>query len=329
MSLEILSQTVATFGLHLSVTDCEPDVQNFVLNNFYVDDGLISCETGKQEVSLMKRTQKALMEGGILRLHKITSNSKSVLSQFDQNDLAKDLKVLDFSWDIEADQINFRVFRDKKPYTCGGVLSTINSLINPLGIVSPVTLQGKLLLCEMMLPVGSTDWDDPLPESFREKWENWTKPFVHLETVSIPRMYGRLLVTKASSAQIHVFCDASKDAVAAVAYMKRIVRRRILFGKAKVAPSHGHMPRLELCAAVVAVELPELAKAEFSLKKEKFHFYSDSHMVLGYIATETRKYHVYVANRAGRVRTFSGPEQWNYIPAEHNPADIATRKFNT
>ena len=161
------SPTVATYGLHRSVTDCEPDVQNFVFNNFYVDDGLISCETEEQAVSLMKRTQKALMEGGMLRLHKIASNSKSVLNQFNQNDLAKDLKSLDFSsdvmpvqrtlgivWDIETDQINFRVSRDKKPYTRRGVLSTINSLFDPLGLVSPVTLQGKLLFREMMLPAG-------------------------------------------------------------------------------------------------------------------------------------------------------------------------------
>ncbi|XP_022345684.2 uncharacterized protein LOC111113788 [Crassostrea virginica] len=341
------SPTVATYGLHRSVTDCEPDVQNFVFNNFYVDDGLISCETEEQAVSLMKRTQKALMEGGMLRLHKIASNSKSVLNQFNQNDLAKDLKSLDFSsdvmpvqrtlgivWDIETDQINFRVSRDKKPYTRRGVLSTINSLFDPLGLVSPVTLQGKLLLREMMLPAGSTDWDDPLPESFREKWENWTKSLLHLETVSIPRMYGRLSVTQASSVQIHIFCDASKDAIAAVAYMKTLNERSsdvgFLFGKAKVAPSHGHtIPRLELCAAVVAVELAELAKAELSLKKEDFHFYSDSRVVLGYIAAETRRFHVYVANRVGRIRTFSGPEQWNYVPTEDNPADIATRNFNT
>ena len=101
----------------------------------------------------MKRTQKALMVGGMVRLHNITSNSKSVLNQFDQNDLAEDLKSLDFSsdvmpvqrtrgidFDIESDQINFRVSRYKKPCTCQGVLSTMRSFFDPLGLVLPVTL---------------------------------------------------------------------------------------------------------------------------------------------------------------------------------------------
>lgn len=113
------SPTVATYGLHRSVIDADSDVQDFVFHNFYVDDGLVSCKSEDQAVSLMKRTQRALMDGGKLRLHKIASNSKSALKQFDQNDVAKDLKSMDLGsdvlptqrtlgvvWDIESDEIN-------------------------------------------------------------------------------------------------------------------------------------------------------------------------------------------------------------------------------
>jgi hypothetical protein len=122
------SRTVATYGLHRSIAGSETDVQDFVFRNFYVDGGLTSCENGQQAVSLMKLTQRALMEGGKLRLHKIASNSKSVLNQFEQEDLAKDLKNVEFSsdvmparrtlgvtWEIEIDKITFQVSKEKKP----------------------------------------------------------------------------------------------------------------------------------------------------------------------------------------------------------------------
>lgn len=76
------------------------------------------------------RTQRALMDGGKLRLHKIASNSESALKQFDQNDFAKDLRSMDLGsdvlqtqrtlgvvWDIESDEINFQVSKKLKPYT--------------------------------------------------------------------------------------------------------------------------------------------------------------------------------------------------------------------
>jgi hypothetical protein len=84
-----------------------------------------------------------------------------------------------------------------------------------------------------------------------------------------------------------------------------------------------------LCAGVLAVELAETVKEELDIAKSVFRFYSDSRVVLGYISAEARRFHVYVCNRVSRIRSFCGPEQWCYIPTELNPADIATRKFET
>lgn len=67
------------------------DVKNN--DNFYFDDGITSCETTEQAVKLIKQTQRALYEGGRLRLHKIASNDKAVLEQFDTNNLTSNLKT--------------------------------------------------------------------------------------------------------------------------------------------------------------------------------------------------------------------------------------------
>lgn len=86
-----------------------------------VDDAHLNCPIEDAAVDLIKRTPLALKAGGQLRLHKITSNSKSVLSEFQLDDLAKDFKDFDLlsknylpvqrslglSWDINADTFTF------------------------------------------------------------------------------------------------------------------------------------------------------------------------------------------------------------------------------
>jgi hypothetical protein len=74
-------------------TGSETDVQDFVFRNFYVDDGLTSCENREQVVSLMKRTQRALMEGGKLRLPKIASIPNRSLTSSSKNTSLRTLKV--------------------------------------------------------------------------------------------------------------------------------------------------------------------------------------------------------------------------------------------
>lgn len=322
---------MATYGLHKSVSDANTAVQNFVISNFYVDDGLISCPTEQEVVDLIKDTQSALMEGGRLRLHKIASNSKEVLKQFDKEDLTKNLKDLDIgqdnlpvqrslglAWDINSDSFIFNVCPESKPFTRRGVLSSINSLFDPIGFTAPVTLEGKLLLRDIMSSSLSSDWDLPLDERFRLQWETWVTSLAHLRSLSIHRMHCQYSVQKSSKLEVHVFADASKDAIAAVAFLKVFTIDMsdvgFLIGKAKVAPSHGHtIPRIELCAAVLAIEIAEIIKDQMNLNNDCFHFYIDSQIVLGYISNDTNRFYVYVANRVSHIRSFSGPEHWNHI----------------
>ncbi len=74
------------------------DAKHFVVRNFYVDDGLTSVSTPEEAIDLFRNTQKMLAESN-LRLHKIASNSKTVMEAFPKEDHAKDLKDLDLGVD--------------------------------------------------------------------------------------------------------------------------------------------------------------------------------------------------------------------------------------
>lgn len=77
-------------------------------------------------------------------------------------------------------------------------------------------------------------------------------------------------------------------------------------GKAKLTPRPTHtIPRLELCAAALAVELADLVSGELDIHLNDTHFYTDSKVVLGYIYNDTRCFYVYVSNRVAWIRRSS------------------------
>ncbi|KAI4890224.1 hypothetical protein NFI96_032236, partial [Prochilodus magdalenae] len=294
----------------------------------------------EEAIDLLKRTKASLAESN-LHLHKIASNSQVVMEAFLPEDHAKGIKDLDFTgdteptqrslglcWEIQADTFTFRVTVGDKPYTRRGVLSTVNSLFDPLGFVAPVTIRGRALLRE--LTSHTSEWDKPLPEEKRQEWETWRDSLKELKHLHIPRKYTASSLSQAAHTELCVFSDASTKAIGAVAYIRSIGEDGksdvgFVFGKARLAPqSEPTIPRLELCAAVMAVEIAEFILSEMDLQPNAVKFYSDSKVVLGYIHSQTKRFYVYVHNRVQRIRQ-SKPEQWLYVPSEQNPADCASR----
>ena len=54
-------------------------------------------------------------------------------------------------------------------------------------------------------------------------------------------------------------------------------------------------------------------------------YWTDSTTVLKYIRNETKRFHVFVANRVQRIRDETDPIQWRHVNSENNPADDASR----
>lgn len=129
-----------------------------------------------------------------------------------------------------------------------------------------------------------------------------------------------------------MFADASEKAIAAVSYIRTVhdegSHLGFVLGKAKVAPLHGHtIPKLELCAAVLAVEIAGLVTDNLDEDFNVVKFYTDSKVTLGYIHNQSRRFYVYVENRVDRIRKLTVPAQWNFVPTSLNPADQGTRSL--
>ena len=340
------SPSIATYGLRKTVANADEDVKAFVSDDFYVDDALTSLPTSSEAVDLMLRTQASLKDEGRIRLHKIASNSADVMSAFPVEDLEKNLKCLTLgedtlplqhslgmSWDLNDDCFVFSVIEDDKPYTRRGLLSTVNSLFDPVGFIAPITISGKILLRDVT-PSG-TDWDEPLSDLHQKKWKEWLVSLHALRDIKIPRMCVPLSLSLAKMYEVHIFSDASELAIAAVAYMKVMdaagsVHLGFLMGKAKLAPSKGHtIPRLELCGAVLATEIAEILSRQLSIDLTAIRYHTDSKVVLGYIGNLSRRFYTYVSNRVERIHKISSPSQWSYVPTHRNPADSGTRRITS
>ncbi|KAI4895228.1 hypothetical protein NFI96_027576 [Prochilodus magdalenae] len=230
------------------------------------------------------------------------------------------------------DTFTFQVAADNKPFTRRGVLSTINNLFDPLGLVAPVSVQGRFILRELTL--NTHEWDASIPMEKYAEWQKWTKTLKDLEELKIPRLHTALPVSTAQKRELCVFCDASNKAIGAVAYLKVTdaegkIHVGFIFGKAKLAPKPElTLPRLELCAAVLAVEIAEIITEELDTPVDDTKFFTDSKVVPAYIFNESRRFYVYVHNQVHRIRHSTQASQWHYVPTSLNPADHATRPLS-
>ncbi|XP_060078081.1 uncharacterized protein LOC132557590 [Ylistrum balloti] len=286
----------------------------------------MSFPTVTEAVDVLKRAQRALLEGGNLKLHKIASSSEKVMSQFPAADLAKTLEPLDLThdelplhyslgmaWELSTDTFTYHTSENQKPFTKRGLLSTVNGIFDPLGFLAPIIIKGKIIIRDAVNEANG--WDDPLLPHTEKVWRSWTEQLSTLCDIHIPRCFLTVSFSKCVTKTLHIFSDASELAVAACAFLRGIDEdgeffTGFVFGKSKVAPKHGHtIPRLELCAAVLATEIGETLSEQLDIPFDHLRYYSDSRIVLGYLSNERRRFYVYVSNRVPRIRKISSPTQ--------------------
>ena len=338
------SPACANFGMKFMAREMEsshPKAAGFIRDNFYVDDGLISVATDEEAIQLIKESTTILKDHK-LRLHKFASNSKTVLDSIppterSENEVTQHLqlketsneKTLGMEWSTEEDILRFPNISANSPSTRRGILSVVASLYDPLGLIAPFTLKGKLILQEAC--AKGSKWDDIVSEDLNSRWEAWKNELQGLNQVTIPRCYTPKGFGTPKSIQLHHFADASSQGYGMCSYLRFVNERNevhcaLVAAKSRVAPLKAMtIPRMELTAAVIAAKIGNSIKKLIKMKIDQEFFWSDSQVVLGYLQNEAKKFHVFVANRVQKIKDLTDISKWRHVSTESNPADHASR----
>ena len=128
--------------------------------------------------------------------------------------------------------------------------------------------------------------------------------------------------------RLHIFTDASEDAMCIVAYLQddATLKLTYLTGKCRVAPiRHMTIPKLELRAAFYGIRLRKQILNEHDVKIDKIFHWTDSSTVLQWLLAAHKKKQLFIVNRAAEILENSSVDQWRHVKGVKNPADIGTR----
>ncbi len=109
-------------------------------------------------------------------------------------------------------------------------------------------------------------------------------------------------------AQLHHLSDASGGGYGTVRHVrlendKQDVHVAFLLGKARLTPLKPvTIPCVDLTAAVLAVHVDRMLRAELQLQLENSFFWTDSTSVLKYIKNKDWCFQTFVANRVATIR---------------------------
>ncbi|XP_042229944.1 uncharacterized protein LOC121873355 [Homarus americanus] len=233
------------------------------------------------------------------------------------------------TWDLESDQFAVKTQVQRKPATKRGLLSVVSSVYDPLGFIAPFVIKAKLLFQDECR--RRRGWDEPLLEHNNVAWNAWFEKLPRLATLGVPRFYKPRDHGRTVSVQLHSFCDASQVAYGLASYLRLTdtegnIHCSFIFGKAKLAHLKQQTTlRLELSAAVLAVNADQMIRQELELKVEESFFWTDNMLILQYIANISRRFHTFVANRVAVIQELSETNHWRPVNTSLNPVIDATR----
>lgn len=322
--------------------DTFPLAADILLNQTYVDDALIGAHTQNDLFETCLQLVKLLGSAGF-SLHKWHSNSREFLNIFQSylNNESNKIynissentsnKVLGLQWDSEKDifSISLPNVNEKGCFTKREVLSKIASMFDPIGFLGCVVVVAKITMQKIWL--SKLDWDEKLSVELNTEWNNFFQKIPCLQNITISRnLFLNLPVEKI---EIHSFCDASLKAYGSCLYLRvlyanKVVSCRLICSKSRVAPLKTvSLPRLELCGAVMAAKLVDRIVKLFKnkIKISTINLWSDSEIVLCWLASHASRWSIFVSNRVALVQTLTENYVWRHVDSENNPADCLSR----
>ncbi|KAG1656302.1 Tubby [Nymphon striatum] len=283
-----------------------------IRESLYMDDIITSFDLPEQCDHFIQRVTETFQLAG-MSIHKWRSLTPGLSHPM--------ATVVGMDWDRNGDilQVASNPIWEQPVTTKRQFLSTLSSIYDPIGLISPYILRGKVL-CQQMWREPDLDWDVSLPAHVQLKVDEWLHGLHGIHDLTYPRYVA------GKPTHLHIFVDASEVAYGAVAY---VVNHQVnlLCSKTRVAPLKSlSIPRLELQAAILGLRLYDIILNSVNLSPSTVWFWTDSKVVLAWIQSDSsRCWATFVANRVSEIQTFSKPSQWRHVSGRENPADLASR----
>ncbi|XP_076686033.1 uncharacterized protein LOC143378078 [Andrena cerasifolii] len=313
-----------------------PRAAAILQHDVYMDDVVTGADS-LQEAAELQTELRQLCQAGGFNLRKWASNRTALMEQLPTGDAISECKwqagethtALGVRWSLADDSFRVHVH---SPSADGAVtrrlvLSTIAKIFDPLGLVSPVTVNAKIFMQSLWLK--HLDWDSPLPPAEAGYWRSFLEDLPDLNRITTPRWLG--VQAASQQRELHGFADASERAYAAAIYLRVVdtdgcVRTQLITAKTKVAPlKRVSIPRLELSAATLLTKLMALTCGSLGLTDTTIHLWSDSTITLAWIQGHPTRWKTYVANRVSEIQRTLPGARWHHVASKDNPADCASR----
>ena len=313
-----------------------------------MDDVLTGCKSfyGLQKL----RQELGEIYGRVnMKVHKWATNSPSLRKEIPEDESAgaislgheaddlfcselsevPSVKCLGVLWHPDTDLLQF--FHEtenskQETWTMRQISSRTSRLFDPLGLMSPLLLEGKLIM-QSLWRLGLS-WDDPVPPEVTKRYNNWLRKASRSHLSHIRRRVKSSFQSDEDT--LVIFTDASSQAQAAAAYLycsgKDQWEGCLWAAKQRISSLNKaeSISRLELEGAVIGVELAKQICRSMKWDMGQVIYFTDSTTVLWWLRTY-KELDVFVGNRVCRILDNSAVSQWFHVRTADNPADIPTR----
>ena len=214
----------------------------------------------------------------------------------------------------------------RRNFTRRNMLGKVAGIFDPSGLATAVTSRLKLDLHDLCLE--NLGWDDPIPESYLEKW------LLNLEDIQeLREVRFRRTVIPPDAASLDISLIVSSDASKSIAIAS--VHARVLLtsgsyscqlftAKSKIV-RYNTIPRAELRAAVMSASLAHSALHNLRSQCSDASYVTDSTIVLHWLNHDERPLETAVRNAVIEIRRLSDVKQWFHVDGTLNIADLGTR----
>ena len=324
-----------------------PRVYQCMIEERWMDDLCTGADTVDEAVELIEEIDH-VMKKASFHFRKWISNEPAVFARIPEpnrgdapglisgetDDPKNFKKVLGIQWNLLEDTFRFKNFQPDReaagdPVTKREVASQLAKIFDPLGLLSPFTIRAKILFQQIWMASEIKNWDDPLTDDVRDKWDEWTLEIGALNEYRVPRCV--FPYENETAVELHCFADASPYAYCAAVYVRVLykdggISSNLLLAKSRVAPINPKhtLPRLELLGALIAARLGSYVNNCWKTKHPVF-CYTDSAIALHWIRQEPSKWKVFVARRVEEIQRLVPSSSWRHVPGHNNPADLGTR----